>query len=159
MSYIVELKALTMLQSAELTRDMETRQLKKLASMASQAEFSEGEVIYQKGDMGRAVYLIEAGEVVVEMTVPDHGQVTIITFGPGQFFGWSSLFPSERKMAWTRAAKPTRALAINASRLKAACQFDHNLEYAIVRRASRAMADRILAVRRQMADSSWPYFR
>jgi hypothetical protein len=54
-------------------------------------------------------------------------------------------------MAWTRAAKPTRAFAINASRLKAACQFDHNLEYAIVRRASRAMADRILSVRRQMA--------
>jgi len=119
--------------------------------MASEVEFSAGEVIYQKGDMGRAVYLIEEGQVIVEMTVPGQGQVTINTFGHGQFFGWSSLFPSERKMAWTRAAKPTRAIAINASRLKAACQFDHNLEYAIVRRASRAMADRILAVRRQLA--------
>ena len=151
MTYKVELKALTLLRSAELTRDMETKHLRKLASMASEVEFSAGEVIYQKGDMGRAVYLIEEGQVVVEMTVPGQGQVTINTFGPGQFFGWSSLFPSERKMAWTRAAKPTRAIAINASRLKAACQFDHNLEYAIVRRAARAMADRILANRRQFA--------
>jgi CRP-like cAMP-binding protein len=151
MTYKVELKALTLLRSAELTQDMETKHLRKLASMASEVEFSAGELIYQKGDMGRAVYLIEAGEVVVELAVADQGLVTINTFGPGQFFGWSSLFPSERKMAWTRAAEPTRAIAINASRLKAACQFDHNLEYAIVRRASRAMADRILAVRRQMA--------
>jgi CRP-like cAMP-binding protein len=99
--------------------------------------------------MGQAVYLIEEGQVAVEITVPGQGQVTINTFGPGQFFGWSSLFPSERKMAWTRAATPTRAIAINANRLKAACQFDHNLEYAIVRRATRAMVDRIVAVRRQ----------
>jgi len=144
----VELKALTMLRSAELTRDMETQHLRKLASMVSEVEFPEGEVIYQKGDMGQAVYLIEEGQVVVEMAVPGQGQVTINTFGPGQFFGWSSLFPSERKMAWTRAVKPTRAIAINANRLKAACQFDHNLEYAIVRRAARAMAARILANRR-----------
>jgi CRP-like cAMP-binding protein len=151
MTYELELKALKMFQAAELTRDMETKQLKKLASMASEVDFAAGELIYQKGDMGRAVYLIEAGQVDVEMNLPGQGSITINTFGPGQFFGWSSLFPSERKMAWTRAVKPTRAIAINASRLKAACQFDHNLEYAIVRRASRAMADRILAIRRQWA--------
>jgi CRP/FNR family cyclic AMP-dependent transcriptional regulator len=150
MTYRVELKALALLQSAELTRDMEIKHLKKLASMASEVAFSAGEVIYQKGDRGRAVYLIEAGEVIVEMATPGQGRMTLNTFGPGQFFGWSSLFPSERKMAWTRAVEPTRAIAINATRLKAACQFDHNLEYAIVRRASRAMADRVLAVRRQM---------
>jgi CRP-like cAMP-binding protein len=151
MTYKVEFKALEMLRSVELTRDMETKHLKKLASMANEVEFSAGEVIYQKGDMGRAVYLIEEGQVVVEMTVPGQDQVIINTFGRGQFFGWSSLFPSERKMAWTRAATPTQAIAINANRLKAACQFDHNLEYAIVRRAARAMADRILAIRRQLA--------
>lgn len=151
MTHRVELKALALLRSVELTRDMETKYLKKLASMASEVEFSEGEVIYQKGDMGRAVYLIEEGQVVVEMVVPGQGQISINTFGPGQFFGWSSLFPSERKMAWTRTTKPTRAIAINANRLRAACQFDHNLEYAIVRRAARAMVDRILANRRQLA--------
>jgi CRP-like cAMP-binding protein len=132
---------------------METKHLQKLASMASETRFSEGEIIYQKGDMGRAVYLIEEGQVIVEVEVPGQGQVTINTFGPGQFFGWSSLFPTESKMAWTRAVKPTRAIAINASRLKAACQFDHNLEYAIVRRAARAMTDRILANRQQLVNA------
>jgi CRP-like cAMP-binding protein len=81
MTYKVELKALAMLRSAELTRDMETRHLRKLASMASEVEFSAGELIYQKGDMGRAVYLIEEGEVVVELAMPGQGRMTINTFG------------------------------------------------------------------------------
>jgi CRP-like cAMP-binding protein len=151
MTFITKSKAVKLLQSAELTCDMEIRHLRKLASIASEVEFSEGEIIYRKGDVGQALYLIEEGQVVVEMTVPGQGQVIINTFGPDQFFGWSSLFPSERKMALTRVVKPTRAVAINASKLRAACQFDHNLEYAIVRRATRAMIDRIKAHRQQWA--------
>jgi CRP-like cAMP-binding protein len=146
----IELKALTMLRSVELTHNMETEHLRKLASMASEVEFSEGEIIYHQGDTGRAVYLIEEGEVVVDIAVPGQGQVTINTFGPGQFFGWSSLFPSERKMAWTRALKPTRAIAINASQVRVACRADHGLEYAIIRRAARDMIDRIKACRQQL---------
>ena len=151
MTLIFKSKALRILQSAELTGDMEMKHLRKLASMAREMEFSEDEIIYHKGDMGQALYLIEEGQVVVEMDVPNLGQVTVNTFGPGQTFGWSSLFPSERKMGWTRATKPTRVLAINASRLRAAFQFDHNLEYALVRRAARAMVDRIKVNRQQLA--------
>ena len=113
---------------------------------------SEGEIIYCRGDMGKAVYLIEEGQVVIETDVPGQGPVTLNILGPGQFFGWSSLFPPERKMASTRALKPTRAIALNASQLRAACQVDHNLEYAIVRRAGRDMVDRIKATRQQLAD-------
>jgi CRP-like cAMP-binding protein len=149
MTFIFKPEAFRILQSAELTRDMEMKHLGKLASMAYEMEFPEGEIIYRKGDTGQALYLIEEGQVVVEMEVPNLGQVTVNTFGPGQIFGWSSLFPSERKMGWTRATKPTRVLAINASRLRAAFQFDHNLEYAVVRRAARAMVDRVKDSRQQ----------
>jgi CRP-like cAMP-binding protein len=83
------------------------------ATSSCEMEFPEGEIIYRKGDMGQALYLIEEGQVAVEMDVPNLGQVTVNTFGLGQIFGWSSLFPSERKVGWTRATKPTQALAIN----------------------------------------------
>lgn len=149
MKFILKSEALKILQSAELTRDMEMKHLCKLASMACEMEFPEGEIIYQKEDKGQALYLIEEGQVVVEMDVPNLGRVTVNTFGPGQIFGWSSLFPSERKLGWTRATKPTWVLAINASRLRAAFQFDHNLEYAVVRRAARAMVDRVKDCRQQ----------
>jgi CRP-like cAMP-binding protein len=147
-----EYKALKMLRSVELTGDMETEHLHKLASLAREVEFLEGEIIYCRGDMGKAVYLIEEGEVVIETDVPGQGPVTLNFLGPGQFFGWSSLFPSERKMASTRALEPTRAIAIVASQLRAAWQVDHYLENAIIRRAGRDMINRIKAMRRQLVD-------
>ncbi|MCB0192606.1 MAG: Crp/Fnr family transcriptional regulator [Anaerolineae bacterium] len=147
-----ELRALTTLRSLELTRDMETKHLKKLAALAHENTFERGEVIYAKGSLGRALYLILDGEIVIETDVPSHGRVVMNRLGPGQFFGWSSLFPPERKMAYTTATKPTRVLAINAAQLRAAFETDHNLEFAIVRCAGKDMADRIRASRQQLND-------
>ena len=147
-----ELKALTILRSVELTHDLETKHLKKLAALAHEVEFSEGEIIYRPGEVGKALYLVESGAVVIEMEVPGQQPVTTLTVGPNELFGWSSLFPSERKQARARAVKPTRAIAIDAARLQAAWQTDHELEYAIIRRVSRVMADRIRATRQQLAN-------
>lgn len=146
-----ELRALTMLRSIELTRDMETRHLRKLASIAQEVAFHEGEIIYRQGDKGKAVYLIQEGEVAIEMDIPGQDQVVMNYLGPGDFFGWSSLFPLEHKMAWTRAFQSTRALMFDADSLRDACRLDHTLEYAIVRRAGRDMVNRIKATRHYLS--------
>ena len=148
----LELRALTTLRSLELTQDMETKHLKKLAGLARETSFETNQVIYEKGSLGRALYLILEGEIVIETEVPGHGRVVMNRLGPGQFFGWSSLFPLERKMAWTTATRPTRALAFNAGQLHNAFEMDHNFEYAIVRCAGKDMADRIRASRQQLND-------
>lgn len=148
----LELKVLTLLRSVELTREMDTDQLKKLASIAREVEFEAGKLIYRRGDAGQAVYLLEEGEVVIEMDVPGHGLMVMNTLGPGDFFGWSSLFPSERKMAYTRASKPSRAIAFDADLLRDICKSDHDFEYAVVRRAAESTANRIKANRQQLID-------
>lgn len=148
----LELKVVTLLRSVELTRDMDSNHLRTLASIAKEVEFEANTLIYRRGDTGQAVYLIEHGKVVIEMDVPGHGLMVMNTFGPGNFFGWSALFPSERKMAWTRTTKTTQAIAFNAAQLHAACKLDHELEYAIVRRAAQSTANRIKANRKQLAD-------
>jgi CRP-like cAMP-binding protein len=147
-----ELKVLTLLRSVDLMRDIDTEKLKKLAAIAIEVVFEPDQVIYRRGDTGQAVYLIEEGEVVIEMDVPGYGLMVMNTLEPGDFFGWSSLFPSERKMAWTRSTKFTRAIAFDAAELRAACRADHELEYGIVRRAAESTAQRIQANRKSLID-------
>jgi CRP-like cAMP-binding protein len=152
----MELKALTLLRSALLTADMETKHLKKLASLAREKSFPAGAILDQKGELGQDLYLIEEGEIVIEAEVVGQGYVPVNRLGPGEFFGWSSLFPPERKMGQTRAVKPTRVLTFLAKSLRAAMQVDHNLEYSIVRRAGKAMIDRIKVSRQQLAEFYTP---
>lgn len=151
-----ELKALTLLRAASLTADMETKHLKKLASLAREAHFATNEIIYRKGDLGRALYLIEEGEVVIETEVLEQGYVPTDRLGPGQFFGWSSLFPPARKLGQTRVVKPTRALSFYAEGVRLAMQADHALEYGLVRRAGQTMIDRIKTIRQQLAELYGP---
>ena len=148
----LELKVLTLLRSMELTQGMETAHLKKLASMAREVEFEAGKLIYRRGDAGQAVYLIVDGEVVIEMDVPGYGLTVMNTLKAGDFFGWSSLFPSERKMAYTRAITHTRVIAFNAVQLHEAFHSNYDLEYAVVRRAANSTANRIRANRQQLAE-------
>lgn len=149
-----ELRILTALRSMESLHDLESHHLKKLASIASEQHFSEGEIIYREGDVGQAIYLIQAGEVVIDMEVPDYGRATVLTVGPGQLFGWSSLFPPRRKTARARVTKPTLAIVINASRLRDLFQADHELEHAITQRVTEIVADRVKATRLQLVKAT-----
>ena len=82
-----ELKVLTLLRSVDLMRDIETDKLKKLAAIAREVVFEPDQVIYRRGDTGQAVYLIEEGEVVIEMDVPTYAPSPMPAPKPAQLCG------------------------------------------------------------------------
>jgi CRP-like cAMP-binding protein len=146
-----ELKVLTRLRSLEQTRDLETSHLKKLASMASQVEFAKDELIYRQGVETRAIYIIEEGEIVIEMETPNSGVIVVNRIGPGGWFGLSSLFSVEERGNKTAKAKvPTRAIAIDAEKLQHALKTDQAFDGAVIRFANKIMIDRIRETREQL---------
>jgi SulP family sulfate permease len=131
---------------------METAHLKKLAALASKIKFAKDQIIYREGDPGEAIYFIEEGQVLIEMNMPDVSTpVMMYPVGPGQLFGWTALFPARRKQARARAVVPTQVIAINAAGLQEAFQTDQGLENAIIQRATEVIAERMNAVRLQLA--------
>jgi CRP-like cAMP-binding protein len=147
-----ELRLLTALRVIKALQGMETAHLKKLAALSSEVKFAKDQIIYREGDLGEAIYFIEAGQVLIEMNMPDVSTpVMMYPVGPGQLFGWTALFPARRKQARARAVVPTQVIAINAARLREAFQTDQGLENAIIQRATEVIADRMNAVRLQLA--------
>ena len=146
-----ELKIVTEFRATELFHDLETPHLHKLASVATETPFSEGQIIYRPGEVGQAIYLVLEGEVTIEMEVPDYGMVTIFNVGPGHLFGWSSIFPPRRKKARARVLQPTRAIVINASQLLDLFRSDHRFESAVMGLIAEIVADRMQATRFELA--------
>ncbi len=140
------------LKSMDFTQELEQKHLETLASISTQVTFSEGSSLFREGDVSELVYLIEEGEVALETQVPGHGQVVIHTVGPGQLLGWSSLFPPERKTAGARALKPTKAIAINATRMRELCQKDHELGCKLMWRVAEVISSRLRIARAQLLD-------
>jgi CRP-like cAMP-binding protein len=140
------------LKSLEFTQDLDPKHLERLASISTQVTFSEGASLFREGDVSELVYLIEEGQVALETQVPGHGQVVIHTVGLGQLLGWSSLFPPERKTAGARALTPTRAIAINAIKMRELCQSDHELGYKLMWRIADVISSRLRVARAQLLD-------
>jgi CRP-like cAMP-binding protein len=133
-------------------RGLTPGQLDRLAELATPVQWDADEVIFRDGEVGTVLYVVEEGRVAIELTVPGRGRTTILTVGQGQVFGWSSLFDERPKTAAARAVVPTRALALDAPRLRALCDVDPHLGYAFTRRLLQAVSERLNATRIQLLD-------
>ena len=111
---VKELTHLEILRELELFNELKEPQLRKLAHIAEDVQFETDEIIYREGDLGKGIFVIQEGEVIIEMLLPEHGPVVLYTLKPGQLFGWSSLLLGRRKRARARTAIPTRVIFIDA---------------------------------------------
>lgn len=140
------------LQTAQFSRALKPEYREKLAGMAFEVTYHEGEVLYREGDAGDVLYIITQGHVAVETHRPGQERMTILTVGPGQLLGWSAFFPHKRKTASSRAATNVQAVAISAPQLREACRDDCQFGYEIVTRLAELIADRLKATRLHLMD-------
>lgn len=145
------LRIVTTFRSMEAFCNLDPLHLHKLAAIATEIQFEEGAIIYRAGEVGRAIYLILEGEVAVEMEVVDYGTVILFTLGPGQLFGWSSLFPTRRKQARARVVQPTQVIAIHAAYLRDMFRADHEMERTVMDCMTEVVVDRVRGARLELA--------
>ena len=140
------------LRELTFSQGMPSEKIDKLAALAFEARFPENFTIFKEREAGELLYLIKSGQVALSMNVPGQGRKTILTLGPGQLVGWSSLFPSGRKTASAHTITPVEAIAFNTAQLRDAMDADPELGYAILWRVADVIASRLHATRLQLLD-------
>ncbi|HMB06825.1 MAG TPA: cyclic nucleotide-binding domain-containing protein [Isosphaeraceae bacterium] len=140
------------LKDLEFTQDFTPEQLDRLAELATPVRWRANEVIFGAGEVGFALYLVEEGRVAIDLDFPNRWPKTILTVGRGEVFGWSSVFDLRPKTAMTHTLTPTKALALDAGKLRALCDADPRLGYALTRRLLQAVSERLKATRNQLYD-------
>jgi CRP/FNR family transcriptional regulator, cyclic AMP receptor protein len=140
------------LDDLAFTQGLGPDQQLRIAEIASPIAWDAGATVFREGDSDSMLYVVQAGRVAIEITIPGRGRVTILTVGPGEVFGWSSLFSMRPKTASARTVEPTRALALDAARLRALCDTDTHLGYLLTRRILDVVSERLNATRMQLLD-------
>jgi CRP/FNR family cyclic AMP-dependent transcriptional regulator len=143
---------LSPLKDFPFTQGMDADQLELLAEIATPVQWAAGETVFREGDLDSMLYVVEHGRVAIEVTIPGRGRVTILTVGPGEVFGWSSVFHDRPKTASARATEPTQALALDAARLGALSDADPRLGDLLTRGIVELVAERLKATRMQLLD-------
>ena len=133
-------------------KELDTHQIEQVAGCAFDAQFDAGQFLFREGEAANQFYIITHGKVVLEVFVPGRGAVAIETLEAGDVLGWSWLFPPHRWHFDGRALVLTRAIAVDAKCLRAKCEDDHDLGYALVKQFARIIMERLQATRLRLLD-------
>ncbi len=75
--------------------------------------YRKSEIIFAENSLGSEMYIIHSGKVKLTSTAPGH-KVTLVTLGPGEFFGEMALCDSEPRTATAIACgNNTRLIALD----------------------------------------------
>ena len=132
-------------------------QQKAIAMIAEETAFESGVVIFEEGEPASDLFLLLEGSVDLFFTPraengsPPHEEILVGEINPGEPFGISALIEPHRLNASARAAKASKVLKLEGSALRALCEVDCALGYALMRQVAKAALERLHFTRIQLA--------
>lgn len=140
------------LQSSVLGRELSDRHLLALQPLAVLEQHSPGTILFREGFPADWLFIVNAGRIGLDVRVPLRGAVRIQTVGAGDLLGWSPLVGDGHMTATATVLDAASVLKVPGPRLKAACEQDVELGYAVMHRVALALARRLHGTRLQMLD-------
>lgn len=115
---------------SHLTDDM----IEKLLPEVELLRFSEGEIIFRRGDSADTFYSLKRGKILLEQRVSEKVTISVGTVKPGYSFGWSALLGDETFSVDTVCGEPCEVITIKAQRLFEMIDEDFEMGYRLMHR-------------------------
>lgn len=123
--------------------------LDQLASLSRTLPFVPGEAIIRQGDPGSELYIVQRGQVAVNVGRSEtHSVAELARLGPGEFFGEMSLVTGEKRAATVRAFTECEIVEVGKEAFQTVIASDPKLVESI----SRVLADRQLAIEENLTE-------
>ncbi len=142
------------LQKQPFFQDFPSRYFPTLAACAIPVEFAKGDVIFEEGDLANRFYLIESGKIRLQAERKEGGVIPLLSLEPGQVLGWSWLFPPHYWRFTAVADEPVKAIFLYGTRLRELGEQDTDFGYALMKRVSQLVIERLQDTRRKLAEKT-----
>jgi CRP/FNR family cyclic AMP-dependent transcriptional regulator len=141
-------------QAAEhpFLRGLDPKWLATVTADAREKVFEPGATILRTGQPANEIYLIEEGEVAIEVHDSKDRNVHIQTIGAGDVLGWSWLFAPFSWHLQAKALELTKAIALDGGHLLVRAETDHELGYEIMQRVTAIAIERLQATRKKLVE-------
>ena len=127
-------------------------QLAALSEDAITETFTAGQRLFDEGGIADRFWLIEQGNIALDMRIPGRGDQIVETLGPGTALGWSWLHPPYRWHFGAMARIATTAIAFDAASVRRRCDADPAFGYAMLRAFTPVITERLQATRLRLLD-------
>jgi CRP/FNR family transcriptional regulator, cyclic AMP receptor protein len=104
--------ALKFLPTIALFGGLEEKTLNRIISMLQEHRLEPGEAVCRQGEVGRSMFLVRSGEVVVTRETESGRVIRMIRLGEGEFFGEMTLIDIQARSATVVVEQPTTLYAL-----------------------------------------------
>src|SRR5450631_15233 len=92
--------------------DLGPDELQRISHLCHTQHLAAGEVLFQKGDSGEALYGVRRGQVRIETGAPDGSRLTLNFMGPGDLFGEVAVLDGQERTADATAGEHTELFVL-----------------------------------------------
>jgi|HubBroStandDraft_6_1064221.scaffolds.fasta_scaffold535840_2 CRP/FNR family cyclic AMP-dependent transcriptional regulator len=133
-------------------RGMPLPQLAELSRLCEHVTFADGQRLFDEGARADRFWIIDAGQVMLDASVPGRGRIIVEALGRSDVVGLSWMQPPYQWRLGAVTGQPTQAFAFDAPAARAACDADPVLGYELSRRFSAVALRRLQATRARLID-------
>lgn len=137
-----ELNRMAFLKSVPFFNELKNWQLRKVSEIVFERAYDVGELIFEEGQPGAALFLIMEGQVSVEI-YKEKFTAKLAILEKGAFFGEMALLDESPRSASARAVEPTRTLALYRNDLTRLIHTDAETACQIYSALARIIGDRL----------------
>lgn len=132
--------------------DLNASMIELLSGCAVNVHRHAGEYLFHEGEPADTFYVVRRGRVTIELRTPTGRPAVLDTAHEGDVVGWSWLVPPYRWQFDARATAETSAVAFDAICLRAKCDEDPSVGYALLQRVAQVMLHRLQSARIRLLD-------
>ena len=92
--------------------DLGADELQRISGLCHTQQLRLGEMLFQKGDAGDALFGVRRGQIRIETGASDGGRLTLNFMGPGDLFGEVAVLDSQNRTADATAGEPTELFVL-----------------------------------------------
>ncbi|OGR91684.1 MAG: hypothetical protein A2992_01955 [Elusimicrobia bacterium RIFCSPLOWO2_01_FULL_59_12] len=96
------------LKQVPFFRNVPRREFGRLFQALAQRNYQAGDVLFKEGDVGRALFILEWGQIEIARRIGPGKTQRIAVLGPGDYFGEVSLLDDQPRTASATALTPSR---------------------------------------------------
>lgn len=123
-----------------------------LVGCATNVHFRAGEHLFHEGEPADRLFVVRRGRVALDVHMPGRTGCVVDTVDEGGVVGWSWLVPPYQWFFDGRAVQDVSAVAMDASCLRAKCDEDPAVGYALMQRVAGVMYHRLQSARVRLLD-------
>src|SRR6201996_2632303 len=92
--------------------DLGTDELQRISSLCHTQQLNSGEMLFQKGDAGDALFGVRRGQIKIETGASDGSRLTLNFMGPGDLFGEVAVLDGQSRTADAAAGEASELFVV-----------------------------------------------